>query len=418
MNPQRVVHVTRYGSIRGGAETYLSALTQGLRHRGIDVSLICALDPDPANPEVVALPGLLTGDRAGLEAALRERSPDLVHVHLPEQPWILEVATQIAPTILAVQDHRLDCPTGTRYHTNFGKVCEVTPGLKCLAYNVTHHCGSLRANLTLQPYREWKAARDAVRASRVELQVFSEHMADQVASVIGRRPFVTPYPAPPRGVMPEAPAAVVHDDLLAPIVTAAPATDARTRAELDRRPVLVVIGRLNREKGFRTLLELIGMVRPAVHLVIIGDGHDRAHLEKQASHATGGHRITFTGWLDANDRDRWINRAVAVLVPSMWPEPFGIVGLEAMSAGKPVVAFRVGGIPAWLTHEETGLLVAPGDHVGFANAVSALLADRALAERLGARGRVVAAERFGLQMHLDDLLGHYRRVIDAAATTR
>jgi glycosyltransferase involved in cell wall biosynthesis len=208
-----------------------------------------------------------------------------------------------------------------------------------------------------------------------------------------------------------------HDDLLAPLGPTM-STDARSRAEADRRPVIVASGRFNREKGFRELLHAMAFVTTPAHLVLIGDGHDRAHLEHQASQTTGGHRITFTGWLVADERDRWLDRALLVAVPSMWPEPFGIVGLEGMAAGKPVVAFDVGGIDTWLAHERTGLLVAPGDIVAFARALSGLLADRAHAERLGAAGREVAATRFALDLHVESLLGHYRRVIDASATTR
>ena len=414
----RVALVARYGRIRGGAETYIATLAHGLRARGIEATLLCALDPDPSDPGVKHLPGLLHGDRDALEAALQALRPDVVHVHLPEVPWILEVASRIAPTVLAIQDHRLDCPTGTRYHTAFKRICTVTPGIKCLGYNVTHHCGSLRANATLRPYREWRAARDAVRGSSVELQVFSEHMATQLEEVIGRRPFVTPYPTPPRDVLPIVPTQTVHDDLLAPMFSAPAATDARSRAELDRRPIVVASGRFNREKGFRTLLDALILVKPPIHLVLIGDGHDRAHLEKQASQTPGGHRITFTGWLDATDRDRWLTRAVAVAVPSEWPEPFGIVGLEAMAAGKPVVASDVGGIREWLTHEQTGLLAPPGDLVAFAQGLNTLLTDPARAAAMGARGREAAETRFALDLHIEAVLGHYRRVIDAATTTR
>jgi glycosyltransferase involved in cell wall biosynthesis len=412
---KRVLHIARYGTIKGGAETYIATVTAGLRARGIETTLACALEADPHDDSQRLTPGLLNSDVESVRKLLKQEQPDLIHVHLTDQPWLLGELAAVAPVVLAIQDHRVDCPTGTRYHTRFRKVCTVTPGLKCLAYNITHHCGSLRANATLQPYKQWRQARDAIRASSVEMQVFSEHMADQVEAVIGRRPFVTHYPTPSVATIEARPTTRSQpDDLLAPSVTMVAATDARTRAELDRRPVIVASGRLNQEKGFRVLLDSMNFVKQPVHLIIIGDGHDRPALEKQASQTTGGHRITFTGWLDPMDRDHWLSKAVLTVVPSMWPEPFGIVGLESMAAGKPVIGFAVGGIPEWLQDGVNGKLVAAGDIVGLARAIDALLSDPGSVETMGRRGRQLAENDFNLDAHLDALISHYRRVIDAA----
>jgi glycosyltransferase involved in cell wall biosynthesis len=75
-----------------------------------------------------------------------------------------------------------------------------------------------------------------------------------------------------------------------------------------------------------------------------------------------------------------------VVVPSLW-EGFGLVTLEAMAARKPVVASRVSALPEIVVHGETGLLVPPGDPQAQAEALLQLLADRGLAEAMGARGR-------------------------------
>lgn len=403
----RVAQVVKHGVIRGGAETYVATLAEGLVRAGHDVALFCGPDADASRPEVAA--GAIvaalgtpetTEDSAGLEQALRAYGPDVIHVHVPEAPWVLQACERVAPTVLAVQDHRLNCPTGTKYWAAWGKACTVRPGAWCLVFNAVAHCGSLKANATLEPYRSWRAAVRAVRGSNVNVQVFSAAMAALVDPVLGRATSVTHYPAP--ALSPEPPPPEPSSAFDAPV--------ARTPGPLtDRRPVVLAMGRLNREKGFRLLLDAVGGVRPAMHLVIVGDGHDRPALERRAKTASGGHRITFTGWLGRVERDAWLRKSRIVVVPSMWPEPFGIVGLEAMQASKPVVAFRSGGIPEWLRDGETGVLIEPGDRENLARQLSHLLADVDRRRELGEAGHNRAQTEFTLDDHIADVEALYAR---------
>lgn len=396
----KVVLVARYGSIRGGAETYVATLAAGLREAGHGVALAYGREPDRSRPEVAGgleLPGLLEPTDPGLLAtSLAALRPDVVHCALPEHPWVVDACTRTGPTVLSVQDHKLHCPTGTKYWAAWKRACTVNPGPWCLGYNLVAHCGSLKANATLHPYRAWSSSSKMVRERDLGVQVFSDAVADLLEPVIGRRPVVTPYATPPRSDV------VERDQSSAPELPVAPSGPAS-----DPRPVIVAIGRLNREKGFRELLDVVTAIGVRCHLVVIGEGHDRPALERRAKRASGGHRVTFTGWLDERERDRWLRRAKVVVVPSMWPEPFGIVGLEAMAASVPVVAFRSGGIGTWLVHDETGLLVEPGDLRGLAISITSLLRDPARARALGAAGQVRARERFALADHVRDVLALY-----------
>jgi glycosyltransferase involved in cell wall biosynthesis len=93
-----------------------------------------------------------------------------------------------------------------------------------------------------------------------------------------------------------------------------------------------------------------------------------------------------------------------VVVPSLWPEPFGLVGPEAMAHGLPVIASRVGGIPEWLADGEVGFLFEPGDVQGLADRINRLLFDRALARRLGQQARARAGSRFTVPGYVDRFL--------------
>lgn len=413
MRLMRIVHLVRYGSIKGGAETYVAQLCAGLRDQGHEVSLVYALEPDRSRTEVrdgIHFPGLVdgTGNAEALKAALEKVAPDVIHAHMFDEPWITQACIATAPTLVAVHDHRLDCPVGTRYLTGWQKTCTVKPGLKCLGYNVVAHCGSLRANVTLQPYRSWRRINREAKRNQIPLQVFSEHMADELEAAVGRRPFVTPYPTPSRERRARPTRGYADDLLLAPEVREGSA--AKSRVEADRRPIVVAMGRLNREKGFRQLLDAMSAMTVPCHLVVIGDGHDRDALDRQASQTIGGHRITFTGWLDSSSRDRWLDRSRLVVVPSMWPEPFGIVGLEAMAASKPVVAFDSGGIRQWLQDGVNGTLVAHGSARRLAQAMVDLLEDPKRASAMGAEGRRLSEERFALAQHVDRVIELYRGI--------
>jgi glycosyltransferase involved in cell wall biosynthesis len=148
----------------------------------------------------------------------------------------------------------------------------------------------------------------------------------------------------------------------------------------------------------------------SIPLTLAGDGPQRA--EWQALAADLGVDASFPGWVSADDRARLLRSASLLAVPSVWPEPFGLVGLEAGAFGVPSVAYDVGGIGEWLAESANGWL-APGDPPTV-DGLAALLARAAAnpadlaALRPGARA---AARRMSLAAHLDRL----ERILAAAA---
>jgi glycosyltransferase involved in cell wall biosynthesis len=174
------------------------------------------------------------------------------------------------------------------------------------------------------------------------------------------------------------------------------------------RPRLFCAARLVPEKGLHVLVDALRRV-PDVALTIAGDGPERARLKGLVALGGLDDRVTFTGWLEPDAVSHAIADATAVVVPSLWPEPFGITGIEAMAHARPVIAFDVGGVREWLVDRETGLAVAPGDAAALAAAIARLAADRELATRLGRRGRECAQGRFTARVHVESLLRVVRR---------
>jgi glycosyltransferase involved in cell wall biosynthesis len=153
------------------------------------------------------------------------------------------------------------------------------------------------------------------------------------------------------------------------------------------RPYLLAIGRVVAQKGFDILIEALVRARLESHdLLIAGDGPERAALEKQARETGLARRVHFLGRADRQKAIALFKGCAFFVLPSRM-EPFGIVNLEAMAAGKAVVASRTGGVPEVVLDDETGLLVPPGDPAALAAAISRLVADEPLRQRLGAAGR-------------------------------
>ncbi|MEO1367304.1 MAG: glycosyltransferase, partial [Acidobacteriota bacterium] len=139
-------------------------------------------------------------------------------------------------------------------------------------------------------------------------------------------------------------------------------------------------------------------------LTLVGDGNARADLEKLAARLGVAGRTRFVGWVDPERIGGFYRRAQVVVMPGRWPEPFGLVGQEAMARAKPVVAFDVGGVGDWLDDGRTGLLVPEQDLGQMAGALDRLLSDAALRRRLGRTARSRYRERFLFEPYLDQLV--------------
>jgi glycosyltransferase involved in cell wall biosynthesis len=211
---------------------------------------------------------------------------------------------------------------------------------------------------------------------------------------------------------------VVHNCLPAPVAGAAPPDDAPLR---EGGPLLVSIGVITPAKGHSVLVDAMPEIlrrHPLASAAILGKPlfpGDVAYLERMQAEARRlgvADRVTFLGF--RSDVARILSRAAVLVHPARYEETFGLVLLEAMNAGIPVVASRVGGTPEVVEDGVSGLLVPPGDPAALASAVADLLADEARRARMGAAGRALEQDRFSLARMLDGLNAAYEDVIGAA----
>jgi len=176
-------------------------------------------------------------------------------------------------------------------------------------------------------------------------------------------------------------------------------------------PGILFIGRLMREKGLDFLVQALKRVQGQWRCTIVGQGPELEPVKSLVKKLGMFERFSFPGWVPNESIGDYYQKARMVVVPSVWPEPFGIVGIEAMARARPVLAFDVGGISQRLENNKTGYLVKRKDIVGMAKNISLLLRERDLAVRLGQQGRRNVEECFTREIHMRKLLQVFENVL-------
>ena len=175
-------------------------------------------------------------------------------------------------------------------------------------------------------------------------------------------------------------------------------------------PLAVAVGRLIAQKDHATLLRAFALVHPSLpqaRLAILGAGPLEAETRRLAVELGLEEVVVLPGRTEIRD---WLERADVFAHSSRW-EGFGIVLLEAMLAGLPIVATRVSAVPEVVVDGETGLLVEAGDQAGLAKHLEALLTDPVRASALGEAGRLRARTHFSVARMTEQTLALYREVL-------
>ncbi|WP_031109827.1 glycogen synthase [Streptomyces sp. NRRL S-146] len=254
---------------------------------------------------------------------------------------------------------------------------------------------------SLEPLRPWKAEQ---LGGGYELSSWAERTAieaaDAVVAVSGamREDILGCYPAlDPERVH------VVHNGIDTTLYRPDRGTDALERIGLDRsRPYVLFVGRITRQKGVPHLLRAVRDIDPAAQVVLCAGAPDTPEIDQEFRELFGKLSGVRDGvfWipkmLPRPEVIQLLTHAALFVCPSVY-EPLGIVNLEAMACGTPVVASAVGGIPEVVDDGTTGLLVPSGDdfEAGLARAMDTVLGDPEAAGRMGEAGRERAVAEFG-----------------------
>ena len=370
----------------GGVQSYLENVVAGLLTRGHEIAMLYRdAVPDVVPPTSMNRLPLFSvrGDGADTAfEAVRTWGPEVCFSNNMCDLSIEERLLAIAPVVRFMHGYSGTCISGQK---SFG-LPTVTPcdrkfGPPCLALYLPKRCGELSVSKLVQGYR----------LGRAQQALFNRYRAIVVASEHMKREYVR------NG----ADAHRVHVNQLFPTHEARPDDDPTEVA-----PSVVFLGRMTRLKGggllVRAVAEASRRFATPIRLTMVGDGPQRTEWERLASRLRVA--CAFTGWQHGEQRWNWVRRASLLAVPSAWPEPFGLVGLEAAALGVPAIAFDVGGIREWLTPGENGYLVAddPPRVSAFAGGLVAAFRDPGGLRAMRARS-VAVARRLSLDGHLDRL---------------
>lgn len=340
----RILVTSPHAAIVGGTESYLDSLIPSLLARGHEIAHLHEHIPPEGRPRVgpagiERICEATLGKRATLDACEAWR-PDVIFQNGLEEPHLARALAHRHPSAFLVHDYHGTCVSGMKRFAYPSIVpCSRALGVGCLACYLPRRCGG-RSPVTMFKLYALAVRRLSVVRRHDRVLVTSRHMRDEFArnGVAPERLQLIPYTAPGEPLTEPPPAHVRSDKIL-------------------------LIGRLTAPKGGPLLVRAIARAQSVlgrgVELVVAGEGPDRSAIENTASET--GVSVRFEGWVNKERRARLYDEVDAIAVPSLWPEPFGLVGVEAAYVGVPSIAFDMGGITEWLTPGVSGE-VAPGTH--------------------------------------------------------
>jgi glycosyltransferase involved in cell wall biosynthesis len=177
-------------------------------------------------------------------------------------------------------------------------------------------------------------------------------------------------------------------------------------------PKLLFVGRLEAEKGLAYLLRALAGVSRPYRLLVAGEGSRQEGYKRMAEKLGIAGRVDFLGWVPADRMEQIYEQIACLVFPSIWPEPFGMVGLEAFYHSRPVIAFDVGGVSEWLKDGRNGFLVSPRNTDQLAERIETLLADLDLAAHMGVEGYRHLNEHYRDDNHLERLIDIFKSVLE------
>ena len=361
----RVVIVTDWNRGQGGAEAYVAWLRDGLRKSGDEGRLITS-SAGSAGDGKAEYTAFGTESKAAqsllqivnpfavsvIRKALREFKPDVVFVNMFAHhlsPAILHACGDV-PIVLSVSDYKCVCPIGSKLLPD-GSLCNMPAGWVCHKKG----CVSLLHWLRDRPRYELlelgvaQVARILSCSEWVQRELMLSGIASECVHL--------PVPLPGKGYK-------------------------RMRSITPR---IFYCGRLDIEKGVDRLINSFARIHagfPDAVLRLAGRGPERDRLEALARELGIESPVEFLGWLEPAEVERELSSAWLLVAPSLWAEPLGLVALEAIVRGVPVLASKSGGFAETVEEGVTGMLVANGDIEALTSAMHEVVAGHRFARGL------------------------------------
>ena len=366
----KILHIQKVSGI-AGSEHHLLTLLPALKDFGFEPTM------------------LVLADRNNLSAPFIER---MRSTGVPTR--VIPIHHHLDPSLIARLGHWLRRESFELVHTHllhadfYGGLVSSIMGLARIAS--LHNDNPFRRSSLLRPVIRWN------RRLFHHVICISRHLAQFAKDV---------------EAVPEEKISVVHYGFQP---KRAPSLGSNIRSLLslpEGKPIVGMVARLTTQKGHSTLLramsKLIQQSNVLSHLVLVGDGELRSSLEGLVSQLKLDSHVSFLGYRP--DASQLIYDFDIFAHPSRW-EGFGLVFLEAMAAGVPIIATRTSAIPEIVEDGETGLLVPVDDGDALSDALSLLLTNGPLRKRMGLAGRRRLEEHFSVQKMVEETAKIYQQM--------
>jgi glycosyltransferase involved in cell wall biosynthesis len=396
------IAVTNWSNrLTGGAEQYIASLSELLLTAGHEFALWHEGDAPRSRPLIPVCSQICTWNVGELGsdcalAKLRQWRPDVIYGQGMQDTALEQATLSIAPSVFFAHNHHGTCISGSKAHLfPIARPCRRKFGRACLLHYLPRRCGGLNPITMIGQYSLNVRRLDTVRRYSMLIthakSIAAEYRLQGITCDTVRY-FGADLADSDRGTEDWSPAASWR---------------------------LLMMGRMMSTKGGSLLLDTVPRVvhrlKKPLLLTIAGDGPCRERWQNKALRLQArnpGVQVAFPGWVSGASKYKLLAESDLLLIPSVWPEPYGVGGDEAGAMGVPSVAFRVGGIPDWLVDGVNGTL-APGDppsSAGLADAIVRALTDETRYRSLR-EGAMRSQRERTKELHYQDLLAVFERLL-------
>lgn len=392
----RILHLNDKVENKGGVENYISSLCDGSKEFGIFsfwmgyynhnnvVKIKCA-----GNIGLI-FEGNSKDSIEYILSFYKEKKIDIIHIHSISNPYLISKLLEIGPVVRTMHEPRMFCPGQGKFWKKSESICNVKFGLKCFIYAYSKKCCNRNPRRLIKAYKN----------TQFEINVNDRYKFVHVGSDYMKNEAVK--------------AGFSNNNIkILPFFTKKINEKNIRDASNDKIISLLFIGRLSITKGVHYAINsVVDIIKKGykVRFDIIGSGHDENYFKSKVPSKYKSN-IIFHGWKNKNYINKLLSNSYLLLFPSIYPEAFGISGIEAMMHGKPVVGFNVGGVSSWLFHDRTGFLVKPKDTEGLTKSIISLIKDTKKYRNFSINSRKMALQLFEEKKHFNRLIYLYEQIL-------
>ena len=391
----KALHINEHLKRKGGVETYMLSLLPLLEEQGVRSTVVYGAGDASEYENSIQVPGI--GDvgfrgqaavRQQMKALLASERPDVIHIHNVQNVGVVQACLDYGVTVMTAHDYRAICPAMTFFYRRTQEVCTRQCGVGCFSTTLTKHC------LTPRPqyagyfyYRAKWNTKNALRFGKIIAPCSYAQDRLLQAGFDSDQVTVLPYFCP-------------LEPLLYP-------------RSLPKRPTITFMGRIAPNKGHEFFVQALGKLPGEVQGIMVGNFTDTTErtIRQLAQQQGCENRLSLRNWASRDEVLQILDDTTVFIFPSLWPETLGIVGLEALARGVPVVASDIGGVREWLRDGENGILVQPKAPDQISAAVLSLIKDERQLNSFGECGINTIKEKFMPSQHTTELIRNYEQVV-------